>query len=203
VRALLVPLKSFTQAKARLAASLDDDARVALVQRLAARVLAAAGSLPTFVVCDDGGVADWSIGRGADALYAPGLGLNGAVSAGVELLGRLGYDLAVVAHADLPFVEGLERFGSDGEITIAPDRRDDGTNVITLPTRVPFGFSYGPGSFARHRLEAERLGVRCTVIRDRRFATDVDVPDDLAELGDTLLAPTGGTALKGEPRRDE
>lgn len=203
MRALLVPLKSFAQAKARLATSLDDRARAALVLRLATHVLGAAGALPTFVVCDDGGVADWSVRRGACALYAPGLGLNGAVSAGVDLLGRLGFDLVVVAHADLPFVEDLERFGAYGEVTIAPDRREDGTNVIALPSGASFQFSYGPGSFARHCLEADRLGLRSTIVRDRRFATDIDVPGDLAELGGSLLARTAGATTKGEPLRDE
>lgn len=203
MRALLVPLKSFAQAKARLSTSLDDDARVALIKRLASHVLRAAGTLPSYVVCDDGAVADWSIRHGASALYAPGLGLNGAVRTGVDLLGGLGYDLVVVAHADLPFVEGLDRFGNEGTVTIAPDRRDDGTNVIALPTGTSFRFSYGPASFARHRLEADRLGLRTTIVRDPGYATDVDVPADLAELGGLLLAGTTSPASPGEPRGDE
>ena len=203
MRALLVPLKSFAQAKARLSASLADEARVALVQRLAAGVLSAAGALPSYVVCDDGAVADWSVRRGATALYAPGLGLNGAVSAGVDLLGELGFGLVVVAHADLPFVEGLDQFGVEGAVTIAPDRREDGTNVMALPTGTPFRFSYGPGSFDHHRLEAARLGLRTTIVRDTRFATDVDLPADLAEFGDRLLAGSTSRGLPGGPRRDE
>jgi 2-phospho-L-lactate/phosphoenolpyruvate guanylyltransferase len=175
-------MKSFAQAKARLASSLGDAERVALVKSLAAHVIAAARSGPTFVVCDDGAVADWSIGQRATAVYAPGLGLNGAVTAGVALLARLGFDLAVVAHADLPFVAGLDRFGTEGEISIAPDRRDDGTNVIAVPTAAPFRFSYGPGSFDRHRQEAARVALPCAVVRDERFSTDVDVPDDLRVL---------------------
>jgi 2-phospho-L-lactate/phosphoenolpyruvate guanylyltransferase len=203
VRALLVPLKSFAQAKARLSPSLDKDARVLLIKRLATRVLLAAGALPAFIVCDDGGVADWSIGQGASALYAPGLGLNGAVTAGVELLGRMGFGLIVVAHADLPFVDALDRFGADDEVTIAPDRRDDGTNVIALPSAASFHFFYGPGSFNRHRLEADRLGLRSTVVRDPRFATDVDLPADLAEFGESLFAASADAALKRAGRGGE
>ena len=202
MRALLVPLKSFAQAKARLASSLDEQARVILIKRFATRVLLAAGALPAFIVCDDGGVADWSIRHGALALYVPGLGLNGAVTAGVELLGTLGFDLVVVAHADLPFVEGLDRFGSDGEVTIAPDRRDDGTNVIAMPIGAPFHFSYGPGSFSRHVREAERLGLPYRIVRDRRFATDVDVPDDLAELGQIPLTQAC-LGVEGDPAANE
>lgn len=179
---MLVPLKSFTQAKARLSSSLGDAERVALVKSLAVRVIAAAGNEPTFVVCDDGTVADWSVDQHATAIYAPGLGLNGAVTAGVALLARLGFELAVVAHGDLPFVSGLDRFGTPGEIAIAPDRRDDGTNVIALPALAPFRFSYGPGSFGRHVQEAARLGLPSTVVRDARLSTDVDVPDDLRFL---------------------
>jgi 2-phospho-L-lactate/phosphoenolpyruvate guanylyltransferase len=200
VRALLVPLKSFTKAKARLSESLDDGTRVILIQRLAAHVLKAAGSLPAFVVCDDGAVADWSIRQGASALYAPGLGLNGAVSAGVELLGRLGFELIVVAHADLPFVEALDSFGAEGGVTIAPDRRDDGTNVIALPSGAPFHFSYGPGSFARHLREAHRLGLVTRVVRNPRFATDVDLPADLAEFGESLFAGSASAVSeRGRP----
>lgn len=182
MRALLVPLKAFAQAKARLADSLAPKERECLIQELAETVLAAAGEMPSFVVCDDGAVADWSIAHGATALYAPGLGLNGAVSAGVRLLAALGFSLVVVAHADLPFVRGLDRFGDDGAATLAPDRHDDGTNVIAVPADVPFSFSYGPGSFARHLCEAERIGLPTCVIRDERYATDIDVAADLALL---------------------
>ncbi|MBA2624952.1 MAG: 2-phospho-L-lactate guanylyltransferase, partial [Acidimicrobiia bacterium] len=51
--ALLVPVKDFARAKARLAGVLDAPARNELARRMATRVVLAAGALPVSVVCDD------------------------------------------------------------------------------------------------------------------------------------------------------
>jgi 2-phospho-L-lactate guanylyltransferase len=179
-RALLVPVKSFARAKLRLAAVLEPEERAALARRLAAGVLAAAGDLSRFVACDDEIVASWAGEHDAEVLWTPGLGLSGAVTEGVRRLGRRGFGHVVVAHADLPFAAGLDRLGEEGEVTLAPDRKMQGTNVAALPSDAGFVFSYGAGSFERHRREAARLGLPCTVVRDWRLAVDVDLPDDLA-----------------------
>ena len=157
-----MPVKSFRQAKIRLAPVLDDSERLMLARELAERVVAAARPAPTYVVCDDGEVADWAVSAHAKVLFAPGLGLSPAVEAGVAYLFEQGFSLAVVAHSDLPFAAELASFGHEGEVTLAPDRRLDGTNVIAVPTNAGFRFSYGPRSFERHRLEAERLGIKYT-----------------------------------------
>ncbi|HXZ82512.1 MAG TPA: 2-phospho-L-lactate guanylyltransferase [Acidimicrobiales bacterium] len=179
MRAVLVPVKSFRLAKIRLAPVLDDEARKRLARDLAEIVVSAAKDAPVHVVCDDGEVADWAVQRGATVLYAPGLGLSAAVEAGVKYVAEKGFSLAVVAHADLPFVTDLTSFGSPSEVTLAPDRKADGTNVAAVPASAGFHFSYGPGSFDRHRREAERLGLRCTIVDDWRLSSDVDLPADL------------------------
>ncbi len=186
MRAALIPVKSFQKAKERLAPVLDAGERCALVRQLAARVIAAAHPLPAFVVCDDEEVAAFARVEGATAIWTPGLGLSGAVRAGVENLASCGFDVVTVAHGDLPLAVSLVEAGRDAssgglfEVTLVPDRRLDGTNVLTLPARAGFGFAYGPGSFGRHRAEALRLGLDCRIIHDCRLAVDVDLPDDLA-----------------------
>jgi 2-phospho-L-lactate guanylyltransferase len=67
-------------------------------------------------------------------------------------------------------------------VTLVPDRRDDGTNVLRLPARCEFRFAYGPGSFRAHRAEATRLGLAVRVVRKPDLAYDVDWPADVAEL---------------------
>jgi 2-phospho-L-lactate guanylyltransferase len=57
--------------------------------------------------------------------------------------------------------------------------RDDGTNVVDLPAGCGFRFSYGPGSFERHRAECLRIGQRLRVLRNPGLAFDVDWPADL------------------------
>lgn len=197
MRAVLVPVKAFRLAKIRLAEVLDDDTREKLARELAEIVVAAAHGTPVYVVCDDGQVADWAPTRGAKVLYAPGLGLSAAVEAGVAHLAAQGFSLAVVAHADLPFVTDLSEFGSIKDVTLAPDSRRDGTNVAAVPTGAGFHFSYGPGSFQRHRREAERLGLRCTIIEDSRLSSDIDLPEDLPLLARAAAALIAHTR---EPR---
>jgi 2-phospho-L-lactate guanylyltransferase len=178
--AILVPVKSFAAAKRRLADVLAPAERQALARAMAARVLAAAAPLPTFVVCDDATVADWAAASGAGVLWRPGHGLNGAVTDGVSSLAGAGFEDVVVVHADLPLAHDLGALVVPGTVTIVPDRRDDGTNAIALPAGRGFRFRYGPASAARHREEAARLGLPSIVRRDERLGLDVDLADDLA-----------------------
>jgi len=180
VRAALIPVKSFHTAKLRLATVLDPPAREALARELASRVILAAAPLGVLVVCDDKEVAAWAEQRGARVAWTPGLGLSAAVMAGVAQLADEGVELAVVAHADLPFAAGLATLGEVDTVTLVPDLRDDGTNVAVVPTGAGFRFAYGAGSFERHRAEAARLGLPCRIVHDRRLAVDIDLPGDLS-----------------------
>jgi 2-phospho-L-lactate guanylyltransferase len=181
--AVLVPIKAFTLAKGRLADALDEAERSALARRMAEGVLAAAAPLPVTVVTDDAAVAAFAAERGASVLPDPGGGLNGAVASGVAALAAAGYDEVVVAHADLPRAAGLAALtGAADACTLVPDRREDGTNVLVVPASCGFEFAYGPGSFARHVAEAERLGLAVRAVRDARLGWDVDLPEDLEGL---------------------
>ena len=178
--AVLVPVKAFTHAKARLASVLDEPARAALARAMAEKVLAAAQDLPVTVACDDEEVATWAKNAGAAVAWTVGLGLNGAVQAGVDVLADSGAERVIVAHADLPRARDLTVATGVGETVVAvPDRHEDGTNVLSIPVRAGFRFAYGPASFARHRAEAERLGLPFAVLRPADLTWDVDVPADL------------------------
>ena len=93
--------------------------------------------------------------------------------------------LRLFGHTSIPVRQLLCLPGEvpafDG-ITIVPDRRNDGTNVLCLPTDAPFRFTYGPGSFARHHAEARNTGAPVRVAPDRLLGADVDLPSDLADL---------------------
>jgi 2-phospho-L-lactate guanylyltransferase len=177
--AVLVPVKAFSMAKARLAGVLDPAARASLARDMAERVLQAAGHLPVTVACDDDEVATWAVAAGAAVAWTPGLGLNGAVAAGVDALGAAGVRRVVVAHADLPRARDLTVAAIGDGVVAVPDRHDDGTNVLAIPTGAGFEFAYGPASFARHAAEAARLGLALTVLRPADLTWDVDVPADL------------------------
>lgn len=187
-QAVLVPVKAFSEAKGRLAGALDPDRRNRLARFMAGRVVAAGHPMPVHVVCDDAAVALWARDAGAEVLWRPGRGLNQAVRDGVAALHELGVARAVIAHADLPLAERLTWVGRFGGVTIVPDRRDDGTNVIAVPTGVGFRFAYGAGSFRRHAAEARRCGLPLRVVRDPQLGFDVDLPGDLAAAAEHLPA---------------
>lgn len=177
---MLVPVKAFSDAKARLAAVLGDAERERLARWTAARVLAAAGELPTYVACDDEEVATWAGEHGAAILWHPGVGLNAAVNNSVADLREAGVTDVIVAHGDLPRAHSLASLTEPGTITLVPDRHGDGTNVIALPTELQFRFAYGPGSFQRHLDAAIAAGHSVRVRRDPLLAADIDTPADLA-----------------------
>lgn len=195
--AVLIPVKSFRAAKARLAGVLTDDERAALARAMAAQVVEAARPTPTFVACDHDEVAMFAEGLGATVLWGPGLGLNGAVDHGVSTIAGKGFDHVVIAHGDLPLADGLAEVARSGEVVIVPDRRRDGTNVLARPCGVVLPASYGPGSFRGHYAAAFATGARVTVRTDRRLAIDIDT---VADCVHPLAAPIV-TALLGRPVR--
>ena len=178
--AVLLPVKSFGEAKLRLAPALGPAGRKALARDMATHVLGCAGSLPVAVVCDDVEVAAWAREHHALVVWEPERGLNRAVEAGVERLAAEGVERVIVAHADLAFASELGWVADFPGVTLVPDRGENGTNVIGLPAASGFAFSYGPGSFARHQAEARRLGLPLRVVRAPDLARDVDLPSDLA-----------------------
>ena len=174
-----MPVKAFTAAKGRLSVILDRFARADLARWLAGRVVAAAGELPTFIACDDDEVAAWADDHGADVLWSPGLGLNGAVDAGRATIAGKGFAHIVIAHSDLPLATDLTPLAVPGAVVIVPDRRRDGTNVIAMPLGIELPAAYGGGSFRRHVAAAMATGCRIEVRPDQRLSLDVDTPADL------------------------
>jgi 2-phospho-L-lactate guanylyltransferase len=95
-------------------------------------------------------------------------------------------------------VTTFENFANDGAITLAPDWREDGTNVAAVPAAAGFRFSYGPASFARHQAEARRLGLPLVVVRDERLGSDVDLPSDLHLVSHLLPRHVAGAIAENE-----
>lgn len=188
--AVVLPVRSFSGAKQRLATTLDDDARSALARAMADVVADAAqatvGRAATMVVTSDPGVVAWAERRGLVVASDPGQGLDGAAAAGLDAARAGGFDRVAVVHADLPLVDRLDVLGRhDAEVVVFTDRHRDGTNALVVPTDAPFAFAYGPGSAARHRAAAEAAGRSVTVVTDEHLGWDVD---DAADLEHPSLA---------------
>ena len=159
---------------------LNPEQRSELMRWMCARVIGAAGEMPVHVVCDDRDVATWAEASGAAVLWSPEQGLDAAVQRGVAELARLGTESVVVSHGDLPLAHHLDRLVTHGSVTIVPDRRSDGSNVIVVPAAAEFPFAYGRRSFERHVRLATTAGLPLSVCRDPLLALDVDTPDDFS-----------------------
>ncbi|HZP28133.1 MAG TPA: 2-phospho-L-lactate guanylyltransferase [Acidimicrobiia bacterium] len=184
ITGVIVPIRAFAHAKARLSAELDAEHRAILARRLADRVVGAAGPMPVVVVTGAGEVRAWAADRGLTVVDDPG-SLDAAARAGRDHLRSIGCRRVIVAHADLPWATDLSALARDASqpvVALVPCHRDDGTPVLSVPAGLPFDFAYGPGSFRRHVAEARRRGYGIRVVRDAALAFDVDVPSDLAAL---------------------
>lgn len=200
--AVLVPIKSFDLAKGRLAEVIEPTTRADLARRMAATVIAAAAPLPVWVVCGDHVVADFARANGAHVIWREPQGLNRAVADGTEFLASRGCTRAVIAHADLPLATDLGALAppdAGDTVYLVPDRRDDGSNVLSIPLGRGFEFHYGPGSAAAHRREASRCGLPFRTIVDADLGWDIDLPEDLEVLGDRHESPVSTSTPTSTP----
>jgi 2-phospho-L-lactate guanylyltransferase len=179
---VVLPLRSFSHGKARLAQQLGVARREQLVRAMAERVVDAAGALPVVVVSSAPEVRAWAADRDLACLIDPG-SLDGAAEAGRDHFREGGFLRVVVVHGDLPLARTLAHVSGGGAQRVAvlvPSHRDGGTPVLAIPAGVPFAFTYGHGSFERHCAHARALGLDVRVVHDDALGFDVDVPDDLA-----------------------
>ncbi|MCP3935983.1 MAG: 2-phospho-L-lactate guanylyltransferase [Actinomycetia bacterium] len=186
--ALLVPSRSLRGAKTRLDSMLNPNQRAQLAEAMLAKTIGAAGALEPFVVTGDPDVTITAKEQGAQVIECLVPGLNIAVATGIDHLHRAGFDRVVVAHGDIPLVHDLDAVDRPQcrGVIIVPDRHVDGTNIIAVPTGFDFRWSYGPGSFHRHRIEALRLGLPLVVRKDADLAWDLDEPADIELAADSL-----------------
>jgi 2-phospho-L-lactate guanylyltransferase len=80
----------------------------------------------------------------------------------------------------------LERAKDPPVVVVAPDRHRQGTNALLV---CPVGFieyDFGPDSFRSHCEMAERAGARLEIVDLPSIALDVDLPEDLDQVRNTL-----------------
>ena len=172
-----IPIRSFRDAKQRLADELDHPSRIDLATALAthtAQVVTESGTDP-LIISSSPDVASWSEAHGYQRrAELPGGRLNGAAAVAVSSAGDRPW---LVLHSDLPCLEPAELESAyealtAGTVVLAPSY-DGGTTAIGGYGDFPF--AYGPGSFHRH-LNARPLS---HVIVSLGFLLDIDSPGDL------------------------
>lgn len=190
----LIPVKSLSAVKNRLAPVLPPAARRALVGAMLADLLDACAAAPVLehvvVISRDPEVQALAAHHEVDAWAEPvGDGLNGAVNWASARAVAEGARATLVITGDCPLTcaADLERVVAalPGQgVVYVPSADGTGTNaVFRRPgNRVPIAF--GPGSLARHRRLARAAGWVPVIVSCPSIALDIDTPDDLLRLAE-------------------
>lgn len=195
----VVPIKGLLHAKSRLAARLSPAERADLARHMLAHVLdtiARSGQIAAIAVISPH-LEELHLPPGVTQLPQTEDGLNALLEQGREWALAHNADALMLAFADLPLllpadVESIVRLGLPARtVVLAPDRHNQGTNIMLLhpPTLVPF--SFGPNSYDAHRVATLKAGAHLEVYRSCGTSLDIDTPDDLACLEKERLPEAG------------
>ena len=201
---VVVPLKSLSGAKSRLAPWLGQQAREELMRAMVGDVLAAAAAASRVdrIVIVTGDPAMVEVAR--DVLgQAPDVvldvveepeppGLNPAVHAGIDAARRLSPSNGVgVLLGDLPALRPAEldeALGAAGRLPrgVVADAAGTGTTLLTALPGVAMEPAFGPGSAALHRARGHAT---IPTAPASGLSHDVDVPADLAAAAAIGVGP--------------
>lgn len=192
----ILPVKGFANAKQRLTTGLAPEQREALAEAMYRDVLAAlleSTLVDRLLVVTRGSEARrTAIELGAEVVGDEERGHNAAALLGIRIAAEQRADRALLVPGDCPALdptqldELLSRPAAAPSVLIVPDRHGIGTNALVLTPPDALAPSFGPGSCARHARDARAGGVSAEVVEVRSLATDVDTPEDLRALEESL-----------------
>ncbi len=183
----IVPMKPLSKGKSRLSKSLSAEQRADLALGMLRRVVLAikAASIENvWIVGGDERVRHMARNLGAVWIEELGHDLNDTLKKAFELAFEQGKSALYVA-GDLPFLKPgdihsmLQSSRRQGNVTLAPARRDGGTNAILVPYGVPLQPELGQKSFMKHLTQAARLETSVAINSSPGLGFDLDVVDDL------------------------
>jgi 2-phospho-L-lactate/phosphoenolpyruvate guanylyltransferase len=202
---ILIPCKPLSEGKSRLSQLLPTRARYDLCASLLRQTLELARLLAgpdrIFLVTADEHAAAQARALGVAVIADSANELNGALELGrdhIQRHGQAGADTLIVLPIDLPLADeaAIEKALGPCDVTLAADSRRSGTNLLALRGEAAryFPFSFGAGSFVRHRAIARRAGYSLTEVDDPILAFDLDAPEDYLRASRLGLLKAGELA---------
>jgi 2-phospho-L-lactate guanylyltransferase len=187
----VVPVKSFDQAKQRLAGVLAAKERKELARAMADDVLSTLAASPELagilLVTRDPEARRLAARHGARVLLEEDeRGHTAAASLGARAFARDGAAAMLLVPADIPLVTPadvdavLAVHGEAPAITLSPARDERGTNAVACSPADVMPLRFGGDSFIGHLRRARAHGIEPQVVRRPALALDLDTPDDLA-----------------------
>ncbi len=186
--AAIIPIKrNLDDSKTRLARELSPERRAKLVLGMLGRViLAIQGSSigQIWVVGGDSRVRGTALNMHCLWFEEMGTSLNDTLGKAFDKAFERGYSALYVA-GDLPFLKSADLHSlitatrRQNNITLAPARRDGGTNGLLVPLGIPFRPNLGDRSFTRQLAMAAELEISVAICYSPGLGFDLDIPEDL------------------------
>jgi 2-phospho-L-lactate guanylyltransferase len=200
----VLPIKSFSEAKQRLALELGPDPRRALAEAMFSDVLAALRRTPELdeivVVTSDSVARSVATREGVRVREDAERGHSEAVLGAIGDALDAGVARVLLVPGDCPLLDPSELASllalpdSERRATIVPDRHGTGTNALLLSPPSALRPAFGEGSRRRHVTLAGEAGTPCEVVEVPTLALDVDTPEDLEALRVRLRSVNGGAS---------
>jgi 2-phospho-L-lactate guanylyltransferase len=183
----IIPMKPLAEGKTRLGRQFNQSQRADLAAGMLRRVISAikGASIELFwVIGGDDRVTH--LVRNEDGIWLPEMGrnLNDTLSKAFATAFQEGYSVLYLP-GDLPFIKPSDVINlirsseRRNNITLAPARRDGGTNGILVPHGIFFQPELGQRSFAKHLAQAARMEVSVAICYSPGLGFDLDTVDDL------------------------
>jgi len=204
MKAILIPVKEFHEAKKRLAPHFSAADRAALAEAMCedffSVVAATRCAERIFIISKESGALSRARARGWETIVeshqtsessSVDAGSRYCAEQGVRALLRLPIDLPLVEPCDIEAV--FKQLDVAPSVVIVPSSDGTGTNALLRSPAVLFPSRFGPNSFPLHLAAAKECGARMRVFRNPRLELDIDELDDLRKLSN-LLRPGSATA---------
>jgi 2-phospho-L-lactate guanylyltransferase len=200
----ILPVKSPSRAKSRLADSLGQEVTRQVADALfedALALLASSPELDWWVVSDDEAVLERARRAGNKTAQDAGEGFNQAVAAAFPEVLASGAPGVLVIPCDLPLawrgdLEDILDTGETSDVVVVPSGADGGTNALYLGPPDVLEPRFGPSSLQAHIAAAERARIRCSVLALPRLALDLDTIEDARELAGRPETPNDGHTVR-------
>ncbi len=187
----LVPVKTLSEAKSRLAAHLSPGQRETLVLDMLHHVLCVLRRSEVLeqivVVSPDERVLQrariWNVQAWREEVH----GHNPALRAAAARMRAEGASALLTISADLPLlrvqdIRALVSRAGSHPVVIAPSREGSGTNALLLRPPLALPYLFGVNSFQHHVQTAGQRQLSVSIYYSTGLAWDIDTIDDIHEL---------------------
>jgi 2-phospho-L-lactate/phosphoenolpyruvate guanylyltransferase len=194
--AALIPVKTLSQVKSRLADHFTATQRAQMVLDMLHHVLCVLQNSHAFshvaVVSEDKTVLQYAERWGALGVVEEQAGHNPALTAAARREIQMGTDALLTISADLPLLQtdeicGILEQAHYHDVILSPSQDGTGTNALLTRPPLVIPYLFGVHSFQHYQQEGKRRGLDMGIYNSIGLALDVDTIEDIEILQDVEM----------------